>query len=257
MKNVMKELLVKPKPKSDFDAGGLAEKIMTGYVKNKETSKHMKKRSFAPSSLVYGNGACPRYWYIAFDGATFDSEREPTAVANMENGTLSHGRIQEAMKNAGVLAEAEVKLDVADPPIRGFMDALIEYKKQQIPGEIKTMREESFQYRKTANAGAKYHIEQLLIYMKILSKKRGVLIYESKNTHELLIIPVDMTEEYEEWVNELWEWMRTVRKAWEEKTIPQKPYRSNSKVCKTCPVQKTCSKLPKGELKINPKRALD
>jgi hypothetical protein len=46
--------------------------------------------------------------------------------------------------------------------------------------------------------------------------------------------------------------MRKVRRQWESEEIPQKPYRSNSKVCKTCPLQKACADAPKGKEKIEP-----
>jgi hypothetical protein len=44
--------------------------------------------------------------------------------------------------------------------------------------------------------------------------------------------------------------MRGVRKQWESGEIPQKVYRSNSKVCKNCPVQKACAEAPKGKEKV-------
>jgi len=44
--------------------------------------------------------------------------------------------------------------------------------------------------------------------------------------------------------------MREVRQAWENKTIPKKNYRNNSKVCKACPLQKDCALAEPGEIKI-------
>ncbi len=37
---------------------------------------------------------------------------------------------------------------------------------------------------------------------------------------------------------------------WENKTIPKKNYRSNSKICKTCPLQKECAIAEVGDIKI-------
>jgi CRISPR/Cas system-associated exonuclease Cas4 (RecB family) len=91
---------------------------------------------------------------------------------------------------------------------------------------------------------------QLLIYMKILNKNKAVLIYENKNNHELLIFPVELNQYMYEWVENTFEWMRTVRKAWEDKTLPEKNYRSNSKICKTCPIQAACASAGSGEIKI-------
>ena len=114
------------------------------------------------------------------------------------------------------------------------------------------MREESFQYRKQSNKAPVYHLEQLILYMKVLKKSQGVLIYESKNSHELHIIPVEVNDDYILWVDGAFEWMRAVRKTWEDEVMPMKPYRSNSKVCKGCPVKDTCFAGPKGDVKMLP-----
>ena len=99
-------------------------------------TKNQKKKTFAPSTLVYGHGECARYWYLAFEGGDFEDLSNPFAVANMSNGTLSHGRIQEALLKSGIakgfvdedyLAETgkeklttEFKIFNSDPPIFGL-----------------------------------------------------------------------------------------------------------------------------------------
>ena len=78
------------------------EKIESGYLVNdRDTFK--TKKSFSPSTLVYGHGACPRYWYLAFHGAEFNDVVTPHQVANMRNGSLAHERIQQAIADAGIL----------------------------------------------------------------------------------------------------------------------------------------------------------
>jgi CRISPR/Cas system-associated exonuclease Cas4 (RecB family) len=94
------------------------------------------------------------------------------------------------------------------------------------------------------------HLIQLLIYMKILGKKKGVLIYENKNNHELLILPVEVDDNYREWIDNAFQWMREVRKAWLDRTLPTKNYRANSKICKTCPIKAACDEAGTGVIKI-------
>ena len=86
--------------------------------------------------------------------------------------------------------------------------------------------------------------------MKVLKKAKGVLIYENKNNHELLVFPIEVTEYYREWIENTFEWMRTVRKSWKDKQLPQKNYRSNSKICKNCPLKTVCSTAEPGVVKI-------
>jgi len=118
------------------------------------------------------------------------------------------------------------------------------------------MLNEGFEYRKKTLKPKTGHLVQLLIYMKILKKSKGVLIYENKNNHELLILPVTVTDYYRQWIDETFQWMRDVRKAWVEKTLPTKNYRSNSKICKTCPIQKACADAGDGVLKIQSLKGL-
>jgi hypothetical protein len=93
--------------------------------------------------------------------------------------------------------------------------------------------------------------------MKILRRSKAVLIYENKNNHELLVIPVDINDYYIKWVNEAFEWMRTVRKAWVDRTLPEKTYRSNSKICKSCPLALVCADAGKGDVRINRLEPID
>jgi CRISPR/Cas system-associated exonuclease Cas4 (RecB family) len=258
-KNLLKSVMQKPvEKKKMLDTEELIKKIESGYTVNR-IPKHTKKKTFAPSTLVYGHGECPRYWYLAFEGNIFTDSATPYSVANMTSGTLSHGRIQKAMMDSGVARiykddegqdTTEFKITHSDPPIFGYGDGIIDWAGEEIVAEIKTMPHEPFEYFKTKGSGKKGHLMQLLIYMKILGKAKGVLIYENKNTHELLVFPVEVNKTYIEWIDYVFGWLREVRKAWEDKTIPKKNYRSNSKVCKECPVKEACNAADVGEIKI-------
>ena len=248
-KNFLKQVMDK-QPEGPIDTKALIEKIESGYTANRGTEFKTKK-TFSPSTLVYGNGACPRYWFLAWTGADFEDNVDAYAVANMASGTDGHARIQKAITDAGIMVEEEKRIISQDPPIFGFADAVIQWGEEQPVVEIKTMKEESFAYRKHAKPPS-YHLMQLIIYMKVLGKKLGILLYENKNSHELHAITVEPTEEYKAWGEYAFDWMRKVRKSWEDKEIPQKPYRSNSKVCKTCPIQKACASADKGKAKIEP-----
>ena len=258
-KNLLSEVMLKHEAKkaSFLDTEQLIEKIKSGYTINR-VDKHQQKKSFAPSTIAFSHGECPRYWYLAFDGTTFTDNADAYGGANMTAGTKAHERIQEAMGNVpDFLVDSEFKVISEDPPIFGYGDVILNWEGKELLGEIKTMPMEAFEYRKAAGKPAKYHLIQLLIYMKILNKTEAVLIYENKNNHELLIIPVEISDYYIRWVNQAFDWMRTVRKAWVDRTLPEKNYRSNSKICKTCPIRATCDEAGKGSIKINSLEPID
>jgi CRISPR/Cas system-associated exonuclease Cas4 (RecB family) len=259
-KNLLQQVMLKGESlagkKSFLDTSELIEKIQYGYIAKREP-RFTQKKTFAPSTIAYGHGECPRYWYLAFEGGIFEDNADAYGGANMTSGTKSHERIQQAMEDAGILKESEFKITYSDPPIFGFGDVILDWGGEDLLGEIKTMPSEGFEYRKASGKPKMGHLIQLLIYMKILNKTKAVLIYENKNNHDLLIIPVEISDYKIKWVNQTFEWMRTVRKAWEDKTLPEKNYRSNSKICKNCPLKATCDVAGKGDLKILSMEPLD
>jgi CRISPR/Cas system-associated exonuclease Cas4 (RecB family) len=260
-KSLLQQVMIKTEQKimsrpSFIDKDALIEKIRSGYTV-KRVDKFQTKKTFAPSTIAYSHGECPRYWYLAFEGAMFEDNADAYGGANMTAGTKSHERIQQAMEDAGILKNSEFKITYPDPPIFGYGDVILEWENEDLLGEIKTMPNEGFEYRKLAGKPKAGHLIQLLIYMKVLNKSKAILIYENKNNHELLIFPVELNEYSFKWVENAFEWMRTVRKAWENKTLPEKNYRSNSKICKTCPIRATCDLAGSGEIKIKSLESLD
>lgn len=260
-KNLLKQVMIKPEQNNKqpfLDVNKLIETINSGYTINREP-KFTQKKTFAPSTIAYGHGECPRYWYIAFDGATFVDTADAYGAANMESGTKSHERIQGAMANVpGFLVDSEFKITYNDPPIFGYGDVMLNFEEfPELLGEIKTMPHDAFEYRKISNKPKLGHLIQLLIYMKIKNKSKAVLIYENKNNHDILIFPIELNEYMFNWTEQTFSWMREVRKAWENRTMPEKNYRSNSKICKTCPVRDFCNEAGPGVLKIKSLEPLD
>lgn len=265
-KNLLKQLMEKGNEEDKvkksnipvFSVDGLVDKIKAGYIVGRGP-KETKKKTFAPSTIAYGHGECPRYWYLAFDGNIFEDNADPDSVANMESGTLSHDRIQSAMMKSGVAKifkdddnndTTEFKITHSNPGIFGFGDAIINWNDEEIVGEIKTMPNDAFEYFKINNKPKKGHLVQLLIYMKILKKAKGVLIYENKNNHDMVIFPIEVNDVYRKWVDYAFDWMNIVRASWEKQELPKKNYRSNSKICKSCPVKAACDAAGVGIVKI-------
>ncbi len=74
-KNLLKEVMLKVEDKigskpSFLDKEALIEKINSGYIVNR-VDKFQTKKTFAPSTIAFSHGECPRYWYLAFEGAVF------------------------------------------------------------------------------------------------------------------------------------------------------------------------------------------
>lgn len=279
-KNLLEQVMTKSTKKkvtnSEEDENfveGLPTAINAGYLVKTKT-KFVKKNNFSASGLTYGAGECPRYWTLAFDGQITYDNSDAIGVANRTQGSLGHARIQEAIEASGLLAQdmqmdpiprkydqqthpaLEFRVKTDDPPFDGYGDVMIDYKGERLIGEIKTIRNDEFEYRKINRRPKMAHLMQLLLYMKVWKMRKGVMIYENKNTHELLTLPVVVSEHYRAWAEEVFEWMKLVYKNWQEKQLPEIPYRSNSKICKVCPIQKACAEAGDGTIKIKPMRLL-
>ena len=216
------------------------EAISSAVKANSRQSKWTKKKSFAPSGIGYGSGTCPRYWYYAFNGAHFNYDTPAAAIQNMDSGTDAGKRIAKMLDNAGLLVADEVEVEIQDPPIFGYIDAVVNWQGEEIIGEVKTTKQETWNYRATQMKAPGYQLIQLLIYMYVKEKEKGFFLIENKNTHEILILPIKMTPEYKTLVEDTFAWMRKVKDNADNGELPTRPFTKSSIPCKGCPVRDTC-----------------
>jgi hypothetical protein len=92
-RDIVKNLKFKKHTGKHFDPELFAQLLDESYRNTKRADGEMTKKSFSPSSLGYGHGTCPRYWYMAFSGAMFIDDNDAVAVANMAQGTQAHERL--------------------------------------------------------------------------------------------------------------------------------------------------------------------
>lgn len=213
--------------------GQLLESVM------KREPKWTQKKSFAPSGLGY-SGSCPRYWYYAFNGADFAYDTEPTAIANMDAGSDAGRRLANLLDKAGILVEDEKPASHNDPPIFGYIDAVVNWKGEEVLVEVKTTRSGVWEHRALNNEVPAYQLIQLLIYMYVTNHDKGFFLTENKDSHELFILPVKMTDEYRALVERVFDWMRQVKKNASEGELPKRPFTKSSMQCKGCPIKETC-----------------
>lgn len=231
---------------SRFGAQKLADLINDAYLADRRDPSDRAKKSFAPSGIGYGSGTCPRQWFYAFTGGVIrEDDVDAVGIANMAYGTEAHARLQKVFKNSGILVEEERKV-VTDgmpdmPPIFGFADLIINWQGEEAVGEIKTTSQESYVSKKAKSTGAGYHLLQVLIYMRVLGLNKGFLLYENKNTQQLLIVPVTWNVANTKLADDAFDWMNKVYANWQAGTKPKRPFKSEkSIVCKTCPFKTHC-----------------
>jgi len=251
-RDIVKNLKFK-KYEGKFNVAEFAKTLDDAYMATKRPDGDMTKKSFSPSSFGYGNGNCPRYWYMAFNGAYFIDSNDSQASANMAQGTQAHDRIQAIIKKMGkpvnsVAIETEIKNEY--PPIRGFIDLILDWDSTQVIGEIKTAKQEVWDTRQSDMAPTSNHLLQLLTYMKLRNAEEGFFLYENKNTQELLVIPVQMTAKNKKIIDELFVWLCEVYDNFKDGGLPMRPFEKSSSTCKGCPIKKACWAAEPGLVQI-------
>ena len=227
--------------KYPFNVKALREGIERGYEASRRT-KDLKKETFAPSNIntkYYGN--CPAYWgqVLSEETPQYDTTKAHN-FAVMKNGSKFHERMEEVLQESGleVLSEEEFKME--NPGIRGFIDVIVTIDDEQIVGELKSARSESFTVKKASMKANEEHLIQLLIYLKAKKLTKGFILYENKNDQECLIIPVEMTPENEEFIESVFEWLRGIEERVANKEKITRPWSKPISVCQKCPIMNAC-----------------
>jgi CRISPR/Cas system-associated exonuclease Cas4 (RecB family) len=260
------------KTAGNFNPQEFAKLLDEAYLSTKRPEQVTTKTSFSPSTLGYGYGNCPRYWYLAFSGVIFVDDNDAIAVANMAQGTQAHERIQglinKIMVNKSdeqsdngtlgldiltpqkILKEEEKEIKNIYPPIRGFIDLVLDWNGETVLGEIKTAKQEIWDSRQAEMQPSPNHLLQLLTYMKLMETKEGFFLYENKNTQEVLIIPIQMNERNKEIIDGLFTWMCEVWDNFKDGDLPMRPFTKSSSSCKYCPIKKECWSRETGTVQI-------
>ena len=239
-----------------FDPASFGQQLDDAYLATKRPDGEMTKYSFSPSTIGYGHGNCPRYWYMAFSGAEFIDENSAVNVANMAVGTQSHERLQGLIKNFPEFVEEEKEIKNEYPPIRGFIDLVMNYDGETVIGEIKTAKQEVWDTRQAEMKSSTNHMLQLLTYMKLTNAKEGFFLYENKNTQEVLVIPIQMNDRNSKIINDTFDWLCKVWDNFKEGDLPVIPdsYTKSKSPCKYCPLKKSCwsKTADEGSVQISP-----
>lgn len=239
-KNIVKSL--KFKKVDGFDYAEFSSLIDKAYNDRRRGKKQTKKKTFSPSTVGYGHGNCPRYWYMAFSGAVFIDDNDAVAVANMAQGTQAHERLQKLISTMPEWRAEEEEIINEYPPIRGFIDLIMEYDGETVIGEIKTAKQEVWDTRQSEMKSSANHMLQLLTYMKLKNAKEGFFLYENKNTQELLVIPISMNDKNKKIIEDTFLWMQEVYDNFKDGDLPMRPAgATKSKMpCTYCPIKKEC-----------------
>lgn len=221
---------------------------LEGYIEKtiteaKKSSMFKKKKSFSPSSFSY-YGRCPRYWSIAFNGATFEDAPDALGIFAMEFGTKYGDELEKRLLDAGIAAQTQLSVENVDPPIFGYLDFIGVIDEEEYVADIKTVGSSKFDKIVSTGKAPDANIIQVLLYMRILRYTSGCLIYVDRDTGRMVIVPISISEKNKAYVEYIYQWMRDV-KDWADnkEELPARAFTKSNYICKMCPVSNTCDKF--------------
>jgi|7_EtaG_2_1085326.scaffolds.fasta_scaffold13588_2 hypothetical protein len=136
---------------------------------------------FYPSMV--GN-ECDRYLYLAFRGKLPQQEIASTTQRIFDTGSSLEDRMTKYFEQMGILRGREIVVKCDSPPISGRADFLLAHEEHsEIVLELKSINDKGF--KNLYSKPKPEHALQLQIYLQLLDKAYGIVLYENKNDQKL------------------------------------------------------------------------
>ena len=136
---------------------------------------------FYPSML--GN-ECDRYLYLAFRGKLPQQEIGSVTQRIFDTGSSLEDRMTKYFEKMEILKGREIPVKCDAPPISGRADFLLAHEEHtEIVLELKSINDKGF--KNLYSKPKPEHALQLQIYLQLLDKAYGIVLYENKNDQKL------------------------------------------------------------------------
>lgn len=203
--------------------------IMTGIK-----PRFRKSTGFSPSE----DNTCIRFWWYKFNGVEIPVNHDARGQRIFDVGNDVEARLLGYFDGMGVLIGTQVPVPQRNglPPVSGFIDAIIEWDGPVIV-EIKSIKHEGFLMRKNYKKPTARHYRQIQWYLHYYELDRGIVIYECKNTQELLAFKIKRDTEFCE--KQMKKYAKIYDKA-TQKERPNRPYKQSSDMCQYCKLLTVC-----------------
>ena len=149
---------------------------------------------FFPSML--GN-VCDKYLYLAYRGKLPQQTIASVTQRIFDNGSALEERMTKYFEAMGIYKDREVSTKCIDPPISGRADFILTHEEYgDIILELKSINDKGF--KNLYSKPKPEHFIQLQIYLQLLDRPYGIVLYENKNDQKLKAFKVERSPK--EWV---------------------------------------------------------
>ncbi len=191
--------------------------------------KNREKTAFYVSDA----GRCPRAIWFSLKKYP-KKPTDPRFMRVFEHGNHTHMRIMSVLFSLGLVNAVEVTIP-ENEIIHGRADAVISIHGEPHVVEVKSVNSIKF---KKGEPDAD-HIKQLQLYLHFFKIKKGILLYENKDTQELKEYVIDYNENF---VKNLLVFFNGLKEKVDKGIIPEIPKDIEDWRCEYCPYIESCEK---------------
>lgn len=240
MKGKLPKVTDQSKPSDEEEDLALAlTKAIDESIEKGLTGKFKKIGGFHPSNT----NDCARYLVYQFRGIYIPSDVSARLQRIFDNGHATHERLYGYFEKMGILIADEVPVntvlnwkDKYEVPIEGTTDGLINWNGEKII-ELKSIADAGFAQRRLFNKPKADHYKQIQIYMAATGVDSGFVIYENKNTQQILTFEIHKDEEF---LDKLFKKYAKIYKAYKDDKLPKRYKSPTSEHCKYCNLRDFC-----------------
>lgn len=197
----------------------------------------------SPSSV----GGCQKRAAFKFLGAKGFTKIDPDLQLIFDDGNWRHLKWgwtfldMEAVLGKEKFEVVSLEEDVSYRPlyVAGSLDAVVNIGGKKWVVDFKGANLFSWNETYMKNEPKVDHIWQLILYMKARRVRRGMLVYENKNSQEIKVYVVEFNDD--DW-EEVTRWIKPVIKKLKDKRLPQMDHEctKGSRMEQQCPYSKWC-----------------
>ena len=179
-------------------------------------------------------GKCPRAVWFSRKGYP-KKPTEPRFMRVFEHGNHTHMRIMSVLFSLGLVNAVEISIP-ENEFIHGRADAIISMDGEPYVIEIKSVN--TMKFRKEEPDAD--HVKQLQLYLHFFKIKKGILVYENKDTQALKEFAVEYDEAF---VRDIISFFNELKEKVDKDIIPGIPADIENWRCEYCPYLESCKKV--------------
>ncbi len=179
-------------------------------------------------------GKCPRAVWFSMKGYP-KKELDARTLRIFEHGNHTHMRIIGVLFSLGLVNAVEIEIP-SNEFIHGRADAIINLKGEPYVVEIKSVNSMKFKNQEPD----KDHVNQLQFYMHFFKMKKGILVYENKDTQDIKEFVIEYDEAL---VKHLFSEFNDLKQKLEKNIVPEIPEDIEDWRCEYCSYLEACEKI--------------